>query len=91
MLARLYLGLLRLLTKLLLLEDDILLGETIVDLLEDESYSVSHFTNGSDALDATYAEKFDLYLLDVNVPLIDGLSLLRDLRAAEQKKSCLKR
>ena len=70
-------------TKLLLLEDDILLGETIVDLLEDEGYLVSHFTNGSDALDATYKEKFDLYLLDINVPLIDGLSLLRDLRSAE--------
>lgn len=83
MLVRLWHGLLRLLTKLLLLEDDMLLGETIVDLLEDEGYIVSHFTNGSDALDATYKEKFDLYLLDINVPLIDGLSLLRDLRAAD--------
>ncbi len=69
-------------TKLLLLEDDILLGETIADLLEDEGYYVSHFTNGSDALDAIYKEKFDLYLLDINVPLINGLSLLHDLRGA---------
>ena len=82
MLVRLFHGLLSLLTKLLLLEDDMLLGETIVDLLEDEGYFVSHFTNGSDALDATYSEKFDLYILDINVPLIDGLSLLRDLRGA---------
>lgn len=70
-------------TKLLLLEDDLLLGESIADLLEDEGYLVSHFTNGSDALDAIYKEKFDLYLLDINVPLIDGLSLLRELREAE--------
>ncbi len=80
--VRLFHGLLRRLTKLLLLEDDILLGETIVDLLEDEGYTVSYFTNGSNALDASYKEKFDLYLLDINVPLIDGLSLLDDLRGA---------
>jgi len=71
------------LTKILLLEDDLLLGETLVDLLEDEDYEVLHFTNGQTALDATFESKFDLYLLDINVPLIDGLSLLSDLRKAE--------
>ena len=81
--VRLSLGRSRQLTKILLLEDDLLLGETLVDLLEDEDYEVLHFTNGQTALDATFESKFDLYLLDINVPLIDGLSLLSDLRKAE--------
>ena len=71
------------LIKILLLEDDPLFGETVVDLLEDEGYDVAHYLNGQDALDATYKEKFDLYLLDINVPLINGLSLLKELREAD--------
>jgi len=63
--VRLSLGLLRVSIKILLLEDDLLLGETLVDLLEDEDYEVSHFTNGQTALDATFESKFDLYLLDI--------------------------
>ncbi len=67
-------------TKILLLEDDHLFGETVVDLLEEEGYDVQHFTNGQDALDATFSAKFDIYLLDVNVPLIKGTTLLGELR-----------
>lgn len=71
--------------KILLLEDDLLFGETLIDLLEDEGYEVFHYPNGQDALDATYESKFDIYLLDINVPLIDGISLLSDLRDAEDE------
>jgi len=71
--------------KILLLEDDLLFGETLVDLLEEEGHDVLHFPNGQDALDATYDNKFDIYLLDINVPLIDGISLLGDLRAAQDE------
>ena len=72
-------------TRILLLEDDLLFCETLVDLLEDEGYEVSHVPNGQAALDVTFEEKFDLYLLDINVPLIDGVSLLSELRAAEDE------
>lgn len=70
-------------TKILLLEDDPLFGESIQDFLEDEGYEITLCPNGQEALDATYKEKFDLYLLDINVPLIDGLSLLKELRNAQ--------
>ncbi|MEW5833286.1 MAG: response regulator transcription factor [Campylobacterota bacterium] len=69
-------------TKILLLEDDLLFGESIADLLEEEGFEVCFCRNGQEALDATYVNHFDLYLLDINVPLIDGLSLLRELRRA---------
>ena len=71
------------LSKILLLEDDSLFAETLVDLLEEASYEVFHFANGQDALDATFESKFDAYLLDINVPLIDGISLLSELRGVD--------
>lgn len=66
--------------KILLLEDDQLLAETLVDLLEDENYDVIHTPNGQEALDITFKNKFDVYLLDINVPLINGITLLKELR-----------
>lgn len=69
-------------TKILLLEDDLLFGETLVDLLEESDFEVEHVPNGQNALDATFEQKFDLYLLDINVPLIDGITLLKELRDA---------
>lgn len=71
--------------KILLLEDDLLFTETLIDLLEEEEYEVFHFPNGQDALDSMYENKFDMYLLDINVPLINGISLLSDLRAAQDE------
>jgi len=68
--------------KILLLEDDTLLAETLQDLLEEEGYEVLHSPNGQVALESTFDEKFNLYLLDINVPLIDGVSLLSELRGA---------
>ncbi len=70
-------------TKILLLEDDSLLAETINDLLEDENFEVTHVPNGQLLLDVTYENKFDLYLLDINVPLIDGITCLKELRNSD--------
>ncbi len=81
-LVRQFHGQLRALIKILLLEDDLLFGETLIDLLEDEGYEVTHAPNGQSALDTTFENKFDAYLLDINVPLIDGISLLKELREA---------
>ena len=66
--------------KILLLEDDLLFAETLIDLLEDENYEITHVPNGQDALDQTFETKFDIYLLDINVPLINGVTLLGELR-----------
>ncbi len=66
--------------KILLLEDDRLFGETLVDFLENEGYEVLHCRESKEAIDATYAQSFDLYLLDVNVPDMNGFELLKMLR-----------
>jgi DNA-binding response OmpR family regulator len=71
------------LSDILLLEDDLLLGETLEDLLDEEGYNVHWCKNGQEALDLSYTSKFDLYVFDINVPLINGLTLLSELRSAD--------
>ena len=70
-------------SKILLLEDDSLFGETLCDLLEDEGYEVTYAPNGQVALEESFSQKFDIYLFDINVPLIDGITLLQELRKSQ--------
>jgi DNA-binding response OmpR family regulator len=67
-------------SRILLLEDDEVLSETLVELLESENFEVIHVSDGETALDATFMQHFDLLLLDVNVPFLNGFELLKSLR-----------
>jgi len=71
--------------KILLLEDDLPLAETLKELLEDNSYQVDLATTGDEAADLTYENSYDLYIFDINVPEIDGFELLEGLREASDK------
>ncbi len=66
--------------KFLLLEDDLALNETIVDYFEGLGFSVTPVYDGNSALDAIYENNFDLLLLDVNVPDMNGFEILKTLR-----------
>jgi len=68
--------------KILLLEDDILLSEIIVEHLESYSYEVKAVYDGIEAESLLFEEKFDLLLLDVNVPRLNGFELLKTVRAS---------
>ncbi|MBU1642691.1 response regulator transcription factor [bacterium] len=71
--------------KILLLEDDRLLAETLQELLQSEGYKVTLVLDGEAAAEASYEEHFDLYIFDINVPEINGLDLLEGLRGADDK------
>lgn len=71
--------------KILLLEDDTLLGETLLELLSSAGYSVVLVTSGDEAIDESYEKGYDLYIFDINVPDINGLELLKSLRGADDK------
>ena len=71
--------------KILLLEDDNLLAETLQELLQSEGYEVTLVVDGGAAADASYEGAFDLYIFDINVPEINGLDLLESLRSADDK------
>ena len=66
--------------KVLLLEDDLLFAQSLEDFLDEEGYEVIIVHNPHQALELTYTEKFDLYLLDINLPLMSGIEFLDSLR-----------
>ncbi len=71
--------------KILLLEDDQVLSETLIELLQRENFEVTYVSDGQMALDATFSNHFDLLLLDVNVAFINGFELLKELRQSNDK------
>ena len=71
--------------KILLLEDDEILAETLIDLLKAKGFEVVHVKSGEEALEATFDERFDIFVFDVNVPHIDGFELLKNLRQGENE------
>ena len=66
--------------SLLLLEDDQNLSDTICDYLEEHGYSVIPVYDGEEAEEKLYERRYDLLLLDVNVPGFDGFKLLKKAR-----------
>lgn len=66
--------------KILLLEDDIILQEILEEFLVECGYEVESFFDGGKALTAIRAGVYDMLLLDVHVPHIDGFELLAYLR-----------
>ena len=66
--------------KVLLLEDDIMLNETVEEYLHSEGYDVDCVENGEEALDKIYENNYDILLLDVKVPQLNGFDLLKEVR-----------
>lgn len=75
--------------KILLMEDDLILGETLEEILREAGYEVHWVQNGEEAADASFDTKYDLYILDINVPEINGLKLLKGLREAGDETSVI--
>ncbi len=71
--------------KILFVEDDPSLGFVTKDSLEEEGFEVLHFSDGKEAWKSFKKEKFDLCLLDVNLPELDGFSLAEKIRVQNQQ------
>lgn len=67
--------------KILLLEDDIVLAEIISEYLIKNNFIVYTRYDGNEAEELIYSENFDLLLLDINVPNINGLSITKKIRS----------
>ncbi|WP_419773527.1 response regulator transcription factor [Halarcobacter sp.] len=72
-------------TKLLLLEDDLTLSETVVEYFEEQGFNVVPAYDGDEANELIYEQNFDLFLLDVNVPSMNGFELLKRVRSEGNK------
>lgn len=75
--------------RILLLEDDKQLGPWIAGGLREEGHVVDHFDDGKDALIAAMGQEFDLLILDRMVPGLDGLAVLKSLRASKNSTPAL--
>ena len=66
--------------KILLLEDDPILSDILLCHLNRHLHQTTHFSDGQLASDALSAQKFDLLILDINVPKLSGIDLIKEIR-----------
>ena len=66
--------------KLLLIEDDIQLNTTISNFLQSIDYEVISVLDGEIAIDIIDKEDFDLFIIDINIPTINGLEIVKYIR-----------
>ncbi|MBQ9557138.1 MAG: response regulator, partial [Clostridia bacterium] len=71
--------------RLLLAEDERELSNALVTILKHSNYSVDAVYNGLDALDYLEAENYDGAILDIMMPGMDGLTVLRKIREKGNK------
>ncbi len=69
--------------RILLLEDDATLNETVSEYLEDLGYKVDVVEDGEEALSMMYEHNYDIFLLDVMVPGMSGFDLLKEARVRD--------
>jgi DNA-binding response OmpR family regulator len=70
--------------RILLAEDDLNLGILLVDYLETEGFEVKLCKDGEVAFKAFKSESFDLCLVDVMMPKLDGFSLAKEIKAKDK-------
>ena len=75
--------------RILIVEDDDVLGSGLMRILQAEGYAVDLMPRGEQAMLAAGRERFDLVILDVGLPGIDGFEVLRRLRGDAQRMPVL--
>jgi two-component system OmpR family response regulator len=70
--------------RILIVEDEPTLGKQLRAALEEQGYAVDLAINGQDALHMGREESFDAVILDLGLPMLDGLSVLKSWRAASR-------
>lgn len=72
--------------KIAVIEDDEVLSKTLKGELEDTGFEVMQAYNGLDGLEMIFSKKPDLVLLDIVMPNMDGMTMLKKLRESDTDK-----
>src|ERR1700682_2782132 len=75
--------------RILLVEDDPMIGEIVLDTLRNEAYAVDWVKDGAMADTALLSQSYDLVILDLGLPKKDGLDVLKSLRSRKQRMPVL--
>jgi DNA-binding NtrC family response regulator len=70
--------------KILVVDDELSIRESLCDWLQQDGYEVESAANGVKALTKTRGTRFDIMLIDVKMPEMDGLTLLKKIREDDQ-------
>lgn len=71
--------------RVLLVEDDRMIGAAVAQALKDAAYAVDWVTDGEGAIEAARHEIYDLVLLDLGLPPPDGMDVLREFRRGDRR------
>lgn len=71
-------------TKILIIEDDFMIAESTITLLKYHGFDVEWVNNGVDGLATLAKQKFDIVLLDLGLPMMDGMQVLKQIRQKTQ-------
>jgi two-component system OmpR family response regulator len=66
--------------RLLLVEDDVKIAQFVVNGLKEAGFAVDHAANGEDGLHLALTEPYDIAVVDLMLPKLDGLSLIEEVR-----------
>jgi len=73
--------------KVLIIDDDLYIRDLYSEILSEDGYEVESAVDGVDGLERIAKTKFDLILLDLMMPKLDGLGVLKALKASPAKSA----
>lgn len=71
-------------TRILIVEDDAVINQVLAEFLKEHQYEIVSCLDGQKALEYFETEKFDLIILDIMVPNVSGLDILKKIRETSQ-------
>ncbi len=69
--------------RVLVVEDDLMIGESLSEALQDEAYTVDWVKDGRQAILTLRVQPYDIILLDLGLPEVDGMGVLTAIRDAK--------
>lgn len=75
--------------QILVVEDEVRLAEAIAEILKEQKYSVDVVHDGTDGLDYALSDQYDVIILDVMIPKLNGFQVVKSLRESKNSTPVL--